>query len=118
MTDNTQAELDEILRRLVNRVERYAFEKWDSQPKDYPPGFRDVLFTQDMEDEATEAIIDWHNKQMDYVIGEKDESDITVLRQYLPEDKARHIRDRNYARNFLRAEQRQRAERNKLKEVK
>lgn len=67
--DNTQAEIDKILRRLVNRVERYAFEKWDSQPKDYPPGFREVLFTQNMEDEATEAILDWHNKQIEAVLG-------------------------------------------------
>ena len=65
----------------------------------------------------TQAILDWHNKQVDYVIGEKDESDITVLRKYLPEDEARHTRDQNYARNFLRAEQRQRAERNKLMEA-
>lgn len=68
--------------------------------------------------EAKQAILDWHNKQIDYVIGEKDECDITVLRKYLPEDEARYIRDRNYARNFLRAEQRQRAECNKLKESK
>lgn len=67
MTDNTQG-LDEILRRLVNRVEQYAFQKWDSQPKDYPPGVRDVLFTQDMEDEAAEALLDWHNKQIDKIL--------------------------------------------------
>ncbi len=88
MTDSTQ-ELDGILSQLMK-------DAITNRRADDPPQGRKMLLN-----EAKQALLDWHNKQVEEIIGEDEKTDYPAPASWVGEDAA--------IRNKLRAEQRQRA---------
>ena len=92
MTDNTQSELDELLNDYLNACIYEQGTAWEQEEKIA---------------EAEQAILDWHNKQVEALL---DNIEASINNHTTPYE--RDLLTRSYVRNTLNFE------RNKLKESK
>lgn len=87
----TEPNLDEILQKLCD----YVYNAGASAKHN------GIFVGGEPKKEASQAILDWHNKQVEEIIGEDEKTDYPAPASWVGEDAA--------IRNKLRAEQRQRA---------